>query len=59
MIAQVKSVGCAAIGKLSTPVLGAVATTDIQHDFYYNISASPTSVGSKTQFGLWWQTEYL
>jgi hypothetical protein len=35
------------------------ATTDIQHDFYYNISASPTSVGSKTQFGLWWQTEYL
>jgi len=35
------------------------ATTDVQHDFYFAMSASPNSVGSKTQFGLWFQLEYL
>lgn len=34
-------------------------TIDTNHDWYYNISASPNSVGSKTMFGLWFQTEYL
>lgn len=35
------------------------STTDTQHDWYFAISASPNSVGSKTNFGLWFQTEYL
>ena len=35
------------------------ATVDMNHDWYVNISPSPTTVGAKTQFGLWFQTEYL
>lgn len=34
-------------------------TIDTQHDWYFAISASPTTVGAKTLFGLWWQNEYL
>lgn len=34
-------------------------TTDINHDWYFAISASPNSIGSKTQFGLYWSNEYL
>lgn len=30
-----------------------------QHDYYLALSASPNSVGSKTQFGLYFSTEYL
>lgn len=32
---------------------------DTQHDFYVAISASPDSVGSKTQFGLYFTCEYI
>lgn len=35
------------------------ATTDIQHDWYCNISASPNSIGSKTFFGLLVSVEFL
>ena len=35
------------------------ATSDVQHDWFFAISASPNSVGSKTLFGLWFSTEYL
>lgn len=35
------------------------ATTDMTHDWYANISASPNSVGSKTQFGAYFSLEYL
>ena len=34
-------------------------TTDIQHDWYAAISASPDSIGSKTQYGLYFELEYL
>jgi hypothetical protein len=34
-------------------------TTDVQHDWYAAIAASPDSVGSKTQFGLYFTLEYL
>lgn len=34
-------------------------TTDTQHDFYVAISASPDSIGSKTQYGLYCSLEYL
>ena len=33
--------------------------TDTQHDFYVCISASPTSIGAKTLYGLYVETEYL
>lgn len=33
--------------------------TDTQHDWYLAISCSPDSVGSKTQFGLYVELEYL
>lgn len=29
------------------------------HDWYIALSASPTSIGSKTQFGLWFEVEFL
>ena len=32
---------------------------DTRHDWYVAISASPTSIGSKTQFGLYMSLEYL
>ena len=35
------------------------STTSLDHDWYFAISASPNSVGSKSLFGLWFQTEYL
>jgi hypothetical protein len=35
------------------------ATVDMTHDWYCNISPSPTTVGAKTLFGLFFQTEYL
>lgn len=35
------------------------ATTDTQHDWYFAMSSSPTSIGSKTQFGALFSTEYL
>jgi hypothetical protein len=34
-------------------------TTNIQHDWYVALSASPDSIGSKTQFGLYCALEYL
>lgn len=34
-------------------------TTDTRHDWYCAISASPDSIGSKTQFGLYIELEYL
>ncbi len=34
-------------------------TTDVYHTHYVNLTASPTSIGSKTQFGLYVETEYL
>lgn len=36
-----------------------VNTTDQRHDWYLAISASPTSIGSKTKFGLYASLEYL
>lgn len=32
---------------------------DTRHDYYFAISASPDSVGSKTAFGLYFSAEYL
>lgn len=34
-------------------------TTDTRHDWYLCISPSPTSVGAKTQFGLYFELQYL
>ena len=34
-------------------------TTEIRHDWYVAMSASPDSIGSKTQFGLYVECEYL
>jgi hypothetical protein len=33
--------------------------TDTQHDYYVVISASPNSIGAKTLYGLYIETEYL
>ena len=33
--------------------------TSTQHDFYVCLSASPTSIGAKTLYGLYVETEYL
>jgi hypothetical protein len=38
---------------------GLISGAAVQHDWYIALSASPTSVGSKTQFGLWFQTEFI
>jgi len=35
------------------------STSDTIHDHYICLSASPSSIGSKTQFGLYISTEYL
>jgi hypothetical protein len=35
------------------------STTDTDHDWYIALSASPDSIGSKTQFGLYVELEYL
>lgn len=34
-------------------------TQETQHDWYIAISSSPTSIGSKTDFGLYFSVEYL
>lgn len=34
-------------------------TTDTRHDWYLALSATPTSIGSKTQFGLFCELEFL
>lgn len=34
-------------------------TSATQHDWYFAISASPDSIGSKTMFALYFETEYL
>ena len=34
-------------------------TTQTQHDWYVGISATPTGVGSQTNFGIYFTTEYL
>lgn len=34
-------------------------TTDVQHDWYLNMSMSPNSIGSKSQYGCFFQTDYL
>lgn len=34
-------------------------TSSVQHDWYVGISSSPNSIGSKTQFGLYFSVEYL
>jgi hypothetical protein len=35
------------------------AWTDTTHDWYVAVSASPNSIGAKTQYGAWVQLEYL
>jgi len=35
------------------------STQDLNHDFYFSFSASPDSIGSKTQFGAYFSLEYL
>lgn len=35
------------------------STTDLKHDWYLALSASPDSIGSKTQFGFYVSLEYL
>jgi len=36
-----------------------VSTSGTQHDWYLSLSASPQSIGSKTNFGLYFSTEYV
>lgn len=44
----------------NSPGLSGFATgSAVQHDWYLAISASPTSIGAKTQFGLLFEVEYL
>ncbi len=38
---------------------GGAGTIDSNHDWYFAISASPNSIGSKTFYGLLFSTEYL
>jgi hypothetical protein len=35
------------------------STSDTRHDWFFALSASPNSIGSKTQFGLYFSLEYL
>lgn len=46
------------ISGLKGPGSGSVVT-DTRHDWYCVMSASPTTIGSKTQFGLYMSLEYL
>ena len=39
--------------------LRSTTTTDTRHDWYFLLSASPTSIGSKTDYGLYFSLEYL
>jgi hypothetical protein len=34
-------------------------TTDVQHDWYFNLSAFPVTIGAKTQFALFFSCEFL
>jgi len=44
----------------STPyTFDGAAHESVQHDWYVALSASPTSIGSKTNFGLYFTLEYL
>jgi len=45
-------------GQSGTSINGANTTQNV-HDYYVNISASPDSIGSKTMYGLLFQTEFL
>lgn len=36
-----------------------IDTTDTRHDWFLGISASPQSIGSKTDFGLYFSVEYI
>jgi len=52
------------VNLLSSPGSGGLSpngvdTEDTRHDWYVGISASPTSIGSKTSFGMYCQLEYL
>jgi len=38
---------------------GGTTTSDTRHDFYFAISASPDSIGSKTMYGLYFELEYV
>lgn len=44
--------------KLWTTTLGE-SHTNLQHDWYVALSSSPDSIGSKTDYGLFFQLEYL
>lgn len=35
------------------------ADLTVQKDFYVALTVSPTSIGEKTQFGFYWETEFL
>lgn len=39
--------------------LRSTTATSARHDWYFLISASPTSIGSKTDYGLYFSLEYL
>lgn len=52
------------VGLVASPGLSGLSpngpsTTDATHDWFMAISASPNSIGSKTQFGLYVVLEYL
>lgn len=36
-----------------------INTVDVRHDYYFALSATPNSIGSKTQYGLYFYVEYL
>jgi hypothetical protein len=38
---------------------GQIPGASTRHDYYVALSASPSSVGSKTNFGLWFELEYI
>ena len=49
---------------LSSPGSGGLSpsgtgTTDTRHDWYFCLSATPTSIGAKTAYGMYVQLEYL
>ncbi len=45
-------------GQSGTSINGANTTQNI-HDWYVSLSASPSTIGSKTLYGLYFSTEYL
>jgi hypothetical protein len=38
---------------------GQIPGASVRHDYYLALSAAPTTVGSKTNFGLWFEVEYI